>query len=160
MWPPVQNVWMRRYMVCVIRKTSENNNRNSVQTPSIQQRWDFSIIVWNNHKNRKNNYSYYIAYSVADPDQVFGGGSQIAGRQKGLHLLKYQRLSATFAGCHTKVVTFCRPKSGYFCMRFSRNNHSLKALYIINSENVWNGSQTVGLIFHNRHIFRIFTKCI
>jgi len=30
------------------------------------------------------------------------GGSQILGRQKCLHLLKYQRLSAT------KVVIFCR----------------------------------------------------
>ena len=35
-------------------------------------------------------------------------------RQKGLHLLKYKRLSATILKCHTKVVTFCRPKSGYF----------------------------------------------
>jgi len=26
MWPPVQNEWMRKYMVWVIRKTSENNN--------------------------------------------------------------------------------------------------------------------------------------
>jgi len=37
------------------------------------------------------------------------GGSQIEGRQKFLHLLKYQRLSAT------KKVIFCRLKSGYFC---------------------------------------------
>ena len=44
-----------------------------------------------------------------------GGGSQIGERQGGLHLLKYQRLSATIVGCHTKVVIFCQPKSGYFC---------------------------------------------
>jgi len=37
------------------------------------------------------------------------------GRQEGLHLLKYQSLSATIVGCNTKVVAFCRPKSGYFC---------------------------------------------
>jgi len=37
------------------------------------------------------------------------------GSQKGLHLLKYQRLSATVVGHNKKVVTFCRPKSGYFC---------------------------------------------
>ena len=43
------------------------------------------------------------------------GGSQIGGRQEGLHLLKYQSLSATIVGCNTKVVTFCRPKSGCFC---------------------------------------------
>ena len=43
------------------------------------------------------------------------GGQSNMGRQKGLHLLKYQRLSATLVGCHTKVVTFCRPKSVYFC---------------------------------------------
>jgi len=43
------------------------------------------------------------------------GISQTGGRQKCLHLLKYQRLSATFVGCHTKVVAFCRPKSDYYC---------------------------------------------
>jgi len=43
---------------------------------------------------------------------------------------------------------------------FSGNNNSLKALYIINSENVWNGFQTVGLVFHNLHRSRISTKCI
>jgi len=52
---------------------------------------------------------------VADPDQAFGEGSQIGGRQEGLHLLKYQSLSATIVGCNTKMVTFCRPKSGSFC---------------------------------------------
>jgi len=40
------------------------------------------------------------------------GGNQIRGRQKGLHLLKYQR-SATIVGYHTWLVTFCRPNSGY-----------------------------------------------
>jgi len=54
--------------------------------------------------------------AVADPDQAFGGqGSQIGRRQKGLHLFKCQRLSATIVGFHTKAVTFCRPKRGYFC---------------------------------------------
>jgi len=52
--------------------------------------------------------------TVADSDQAFGG-SQIGGRQEGLHLLKYQSLSATIVGCNTEVATFCRPKSGYFC---------------------------------------------
>ena len=53
--------------------------------------------------------------SVADPDQAFGGGGQSnRGAPKGLHLLKYQRLSATIVWCHTKVVTFYRPKRGYF----------------------------------------------
>ena len=42
------------------------------------------------------------------------GGRPIRGRQEGLYLLKYQRLSATIVGCYTKVVTFCRPRSGYF----------------------------------------------
>jgi len=43
---------------------------------------------------------------------------------------------------------------------FSSNNYSLKALYIINSENVWNGSQTVGLVFHKLHRSRKSTNCI
>ena len=43
------------------------------------------------------------------------GGSQTEGRLKCLHLLKYQRLSATIVACHTKEVFFCRSKSGYFC---------------------------------------------
>ena len=45
---------------------------------------------------------------VADPDQAFGGEA-IGRRQKCLHLLKYQRLSAT------KEVIFCTSESGYFC---------------------------------------------
>jgi len=36
----------------------------------------------------------------------------------------------------------------------------MKALYIINSEKVWNGSQRVGLICHKLQISRIPTKCI
>jgi len=36
----------------------------------------------------------------------------------------------------------------------------LKALYIINSENLWNGFQTVGLVFRNLRRSRISTKCI
>jgi len=39
--------------------------------------------------------------SVADPGQAFGMGSQIGRRQKGLHLSKYQRFSATIVECHT-----------------------------------------------------------
>ena len=42
---------------------------------------------------------------------------------------------------------------------FLGNSHSLKALYKNNSENVSNGSQTVGLVFHELHRSRIFTKC-
>ena len=98
-----------------------------------------------------------------DPDQAFGGSIQI-GAPKSLHLHKYQRLSATIVGCHTNVVTFCRPKKWLFVLfelcYFSGNNHSLKALCIINSENVWNGPQTVGLIFHKLRISCISTKCI
>jgi len=91
-------------------------------------------------------------------------GSQIEGNQEGLHLLKYQRFSTTIVGCHTKVVTICRPKKWIFLLvelrDISGNNHSLKALYIINSENVWSRSQTAGLIFHKLHISHISTKCI
>jgi len=43
------------------------------------------------------------------------GGSQIEGAKKVFTFLKYQRLSAKIVGCHTKVITFCRPKSGHFC---------------------------------------------
>ena len=46
------------------------------------------------------------------------GGSQIGGRQNGLHLGK--RLSATIVGCRTKVVTFCRPKMAIFVGRTMR----------------------------------------
>jgi len=59
-------------------------------------------------------FFFTISWSVADPDRRLGG-SQIGGRQKCLHLLKYQRLSATIVVCHTKEVIFCRSKSGYFC---------------------------------------------
>ena len=61
---------------------------------------------------------------MADTDQAFGEGSQIGGCQKGLHLLKYQRLSATIVGYHINLfllVELCD---------FSGNNHSLKVHYI------------------------------
>jgi len=45
-------------------------------------------------------------------------------------------------------------------MRFFRENHSLKALYIINSEKVWNEPQTVGLVFHKVHRSHVSTYCI
>jgi len=60
---------------------------------------------------------YIVRKAVADPDQAFGGGSQIGRRQKCLHLLKYQKLSATTIVCHTKEVIFCRSKSGFFVGR-------------------------------------------
>jgi len=89
------------------------------------------------------------------------GGSQIGGRQKCLHLLKHQRLSATIVVCQTKEIIFCRSKSCYFCWSnyvLFQGITSLKVLYINNSENVWNGSQTVGLVFHKLHRSRISTK--
>jgi len=35
-------------------------------------------------------------------------------RQKCLHLLKYQRLSATIVGCHTKLLAFVGQKVAIF----------------------------------------------
>jgi len=43
---------------------------------------------------------------VADPDQAFWGDSQIGGRPKGIHLFKYQNLSAKIVGYHTKLIRF------------------------------------------------------
>jgi len=51
---------------------------------------------------------------VADPDQAFGGGSQI-GAAKNSHLFKYLRLPATIVGYHTKAVTFGEPRKWIFC---------------------------------------------
>jgi len=48
---------------------------------------------------------------VADPDQAFGEQSNWGVPRRS----KYQKLSATIVVCHTKEVTFCRSKSGYFC---------------------------------------------
>jgi len=76
--------------------------------------------------------------SVPDPDQAYGGQSNRGARK--MSSLKYQRLSATIVVCHTKEVIFSMSKSGYYCWSnyaiFSGNNHSLKALSIISSENV------------------------
>ena len=54
-----------------------------------------------------------------------------------------------------KVAIFVGPT-----MRCFREKQQLNALYIINSEKVWNGSQTVGLVFHKLRRSRISTKCI
>jgi len=53
--------------------------------------------------------------AVADPDQMLGGQSN-KGHQKSLHLFKYQRLSATIAEYHTKLVTSCRPRKWLFLL--------------------------------------------
>ena len=62
---------------------------------------------------------YIGAVSVADPDQAFGWGSQIGGRQKCClntkGLLKYQRLSAKIVLYPTKEAIFCWSISGCFC---------------------------------------------
>ena len=71
--------------------------------------------------------------SVPDPDQAFGGEVKLGGAKMS-SLALYQRLSARIVVRHTKEVIFCRSKSGCFCWSnyaiYSRNNHSLKALYI------------------------------
>ena len=59
--------------------------------------------------------------SVADPDQAFGEGSQIRGRQNLFTCLKYPSLSAIMAGYHTKVVTFSRPRKWLFFSRIVRS---------------------------------------
>ena len=75
-----------------------------------------------------------------DPDQAFGGGAVRLGGA--LAKKVFTCLNTKFAnnvGCHRNLVIFYRPKSGYFgseIMRFFRENHSLKTLYIINSEKV------------------------
>jgi len=81
---------------------------------------------------------------------AFHGSSyqwQIQGRRRhiGPDLYTNRRLYATIAGYHTIVVTFYRPRKWLFWLvelcHFSGKNHNLRALYIINSENVWRGSQ-------------------
>jgi len=51
----------------------------------------FNPIPTYSLKNAFSHRSTHKPYAgtVADPDQAFGGGSQIRGRQKGLHLFKY-----------------------------------------------------------------------
>ena len=58
---------------------------------------------------------YCSSWAVEDPDEAFGRRQSNRGGQKGLHLLKYQRLSAKIVVCHTKEILFCRLKRGYFC---------------------------------------------
>ena len=43
------------------------------------------------------------------------GGQSNRGCQKCIHLFKYPSFFVTVIGYHTKVVMFCRPKSGHFC---------------------------------------------
>jgi len=101
--------------------------------------------------------------SVEGPSPGIWGGSQIGGAENVFTCLNTKGLSATIDWVSHKLVTFCRPKSSYFCWSnyaILQEITSLKALYIINSENVWSWSQTVGLSFHKLHISRISTKCI
>jgi len=43
------------------------------------------------------------------------GGTVKQARRKGLNLFKQPRLSSKIIVHDTNMVTFCRPKSGYFC---------------------------------------------
>jgi len=93
------------------------------------------------------------------------GGSQIGGRgrQEGLHLLKYQVCLRITLGVTETWLSFIGQKVAIFVgqtMPFFRENHTLKALCIINSEKVWNEPQTVGLVFHKVHRSHISTYCI
>jgi len=66
-------------------------------------------------------------------------GSQIGGRQEGLHLLKIPVCLRQALGVTQKWLPFLGQKVAIpvgQTMRFFRENHSLKALHIINSEKV------------------------
>jgi len=74
--------------------------------------------------------------AVADPDQAFGGGSQIGGRQAGLNTKVGLRQSLSVT---QKWLTLDAKKWLFLLVLlcdFSEKNHSLKGFYIINSENV------------------------
>ena len=57
---------------------------------------------------------------------------------------------------HKIGVTFYRIRKLLFLLvepcDISGNNQSLKSLFIINSENIWSGSQNMGFVFHKLHI--------
>jgi len=101
----------------------------------------------------------------ADPDQAFRGAVKLGGAKNVFTCLNTKGCLRQSLCVTQKRLSFIGQKVAIFVGRtmllyFSGNNHSLKALYIINSENVWNGPQTVGLVFHKLHRSRIFTKCI
>jgi len=91
------------------------------------------------------------------------GCSQIGGRQKVFTCVSTKGcLRQSLCVTHKRLL-FVGQKWLLLLVEicdFSRNNDSLKVLCVINSENVWNGSQRVGLIFHKLHRSRISTKCI
>jgi len=62
-----------------------------------------------------NNRKRMRMASVADPYQVFGVSSEIAGAQKVINLFKYSSLSTRTVWNHTKAVTVCRPTKWLFC---------------------------------------------
>jgi len=71
--------------------------------------------------------------SVADPGQAFGGAVKLGGAKNVFTCLNTK-------GClRQKRLSFVGHKVAILLVElcyFSGNNHSLKALYIINSENV------------------------
>ena len=70
-------------------------------------KWDGAFAWVTNSSDCR--FELYVEWISGGSRPGVWGGSQIGGRQNCLHLLSYQRLSAT------KEVIFCRSKSGYFC---------------------------------------------
>jgi len=73
---------------------------------------------------------------VADPDQAFGGAVKYWGAKKVFTCLNTKGCLRQSPGVTQKWLLFVGQKVAIFVCDFSRNNHSLKALYISNSENV------------------------
>jgi len=85
-------------------------------------------------------FSEKLSLSSGGSRQGVLGGSEMRGRQKVFTCLKYPSFSATIVGYHTKVVTFSKPRKWLFVLvdlcDLSGNHHSLKSLFIINSQKV------------------------
>jgi len=88
--------------------------------------------------------------SVADLDQSFGWGSQIRGRQK-----VFTCFNTPAALWQSLGITRKCQETGYFLVELrnlSGNHYILKLQYVINSQEVWNGSKKIGPIFHKLHV--------
>jgi len=150
-------VVLKRYQSTIFigqRQTPGTNiEKQSACTASLFTCWDrngrvhlqyFSTNVSEQLITRSELISSARFTAVMDPGQAFGG-SHMGGAEKVFTCLNTQDSLWRSLGVSPKSFHLCRPREWLFLLvglrHLSENHHSLKALYIFNSQNIRSGSK-------------------
>jgi len=93
---------------------------------------------WRSTRNQQTSNKYEVLHSVADPDPAFGGAVKLGGAKDVFTCLNAKGCLRQSLCVKQKKLSLVGEKVAILLVElcyFSGNNHSLKALYIINLKN-------------------------